>query len=86
MSGSRYPPFLSQISQKTTRQNFKVNVFSEGVIFILLENICTIKFCRVIFEKFDLQQVGTVQNGKNYCFHVYFIYLLVVGPAFHCEF
>ena len=42
---------------KTIRQNFKVNVYSEREIFTLLENVFTIKFCRVVFEKFDLQKV-----------------------------
>ena len=42
---------------KTIRQNFKVNVYSERAIFTLLENVFTIKFCRVIFEKFDFQKV-----------------------------
>ena len=42
---------------KSIRQNFKVNVYSVREIYTLLENVFTIKFCRMDFEKFDLQKV-----------------------------
>ena len=34
-----------------------MNVYSEIEIFTLLENVFTLKFCRVVFEKFDLQKL-----------------------------
>ena len=42
-----------------------MNIYSEREIFILLENVFTIKFCRVIFEKFDFQKVERELYGNG---------------------
>ena len=69
---------------KTTRQNFKVNVYSERELFTLLENVYTIKFCRIVFEKFDFQKVERERygNGNGYKIEsitVFFYFNLVIS-------
>ena len=59
----RYTFWTSNFS-KTTRQNFIVNTFSIRVNPVLSEYIFTLKFCRVILEKFDFQKVVEQERHK----------------------
>ena len=45
--------FWSKKFSKTTRQKFKVNIFSDRVKLALSEYFLTFNICRVVFENFD---------------------------------
>ena len=48
---------------KITRQNFIVNIFSNRVNMSHSEYTFTSKFCRIVFEKFDLE---IVERGREW--------------------
>ena len=54
--------FKSKFS-KITRQNFKMNIYSERESLTLSENEITSKFCRIFYEKFGLKMCS--ENGDQ---------------------